>query len=191
MLKTPIVRRHRDFLPCCLPPHKSVIANLEIKCLLAHITIPTDFPFNASSLVQTYQWRAFLPPYYLSQFNVLEDHINLLQFGVIDDFEEADHIRMSDLLQNSNLPLGLVFWRHCDPAEPTLLRESLYDLDCYVFAGLKTACQFDLAVYTSAYLVDDLVLINQFTASNEVLLNLCFMCPKNGISRYTLESNCL
>ena len=114
---------------------------------------------------------------------MLKDHIDLLQLGVIDNFEEADHIRMPDLLQNSNLPLGFVFWRDCDPAESTFLGESLYDLDSYVFAGLKTASQFDLAMHTSAYLIDDLVLINQFTASNEVLLNLCLMCPAVGLAK--------
>jgi len=44
-------------------------------------------------------------------------------------------------------------------------------------ARLKTARQFDLAMHTSSYLVDDLILIDKLSASNEVLFDLCLMGP--------------
>ncbi len=41
----------------------------------------------------------------------------------------------------------------------------------------KTARQLDLAMYTSSYLVDDLILIDELSASNEILFDLCLVGP--------------
>jgi hypothetical protein len=121
---------------------------------------------------------------------MLENHIYLLQLGVIDDFEEADNIRVSYFLQDSYLPLGFVLWCDSDPAKPTFLGKPWYDLDSYKVTCLKTAGQFDLAMNTSSYLVDDLILIDELSASNEVLLDLCLMGPVEKLAILKLEAHC-
>jgi hypothetical protein len=119
---------------------------------------------------------------------MLENHIYLLQFGVVDDFKEADNIRVSHFLQDSYLTLGFVLWCDSDPAKPTFLGKSRYDLDSYIVTCLKTACQFDLAMNTSSYLVDDLILIDELSASNVVLLNLCLMGPVEKLAVLKVEA---
>ncbi len=51
----------------------------------------------------------------------------------------------------------------------------MYDLDGNIVTGFQTACQLDLAVNPSTNLVDDLVLVYEFAASDEILFNLSFV----------------
>ena len=93
---------------------------------------------------------------------------------------------MPNLLENSDLPLRLVFRRHCDPSKPALLGEALYDFDGDMVTGLETACQFDLAMYASANLIDDFVLVDQLAASEEILFNLSFVGSDWHMSAYVM-----
>lgn len=114
---------------------------------------------------------------YLPKLDILKDHIYLLELWVIDDFEQADNIRMSYLLQDCNLSFGLALGSDSDLAQSTFLGEPLYDLDRHNVARLKTTGSLDFAKYPSTNLIDDLVLIDELAACDEVLFDLCFMSP--------------
>lgn len=82
---------------------------------------------------------------------------------------------MSNLLEDSDLSLRLIFRRHRDSSQLALLGESLYDLDGDIFSRLETPSQLDLAMYPSANLVDDLVLVYQLSPGDEILFDLGFV----------------
>jgi hypothetical protein len=87
-------------------------------------------------------------------------------------------------LENSDLPLGLIFGRDGDLAKAAFLGEPLYDLDGDVVTCFETTGQLDFAMYPSAYLIDDFVLIYKLATSDEVLLNLCLMRPRIELASY-------
>lgn len=84
---------------------------------------------------------------------------------------------MPDFLQDSNLALGFVLWGDGDPSQSTFLGKPLYDLDGNIVTSLEATSEFDLSMDPSANLIDNLVLIDQLAARNEILFNLCFACP--------------
>lgn len=112
---------------------------------------------------------------------MLQDHIYLLQFWIIDNLEQPNDVGVSDLLEDGNFSLCLALGRHCYPSQPALLGKALDDLDRDKVASLQAPGQFDLAMYTSAYLVDDLILIDQLASSDEILLNLGLVSPEGGM----------
>jgi hypothetical protein len=166
---------------CVLRPLKILLAletallDLEVLLILTRILLTSLFLLYPASLVLADPWITLPPPHYLSELDTLQHHVDLLQFGVIDDFEEADDIGMSDLLENGNLSLGLILWGDGDSSKSALLGEALHDLDSHILSCLETPRQFDLAMNASAYLVDDLVLIYQFATGEGILFDLGFV----------------
>ena len=108
---------------------------------------------------------------------MFQHHVDFLQLRIVDHFEQTDNIGMADLLQDGDFSLCLVFRRNGDSSQLALLGEALYDLDRNKVTRLKTSCQFDLAMHAPADLFNDLVLVYQFAAGNEVLLDLGFVGP--------------
>ena len=97
-----------EFCSLCLLALTTALEKLEVFLVFSELLLSLLLPFDPASLVEAYLVVALLPPHNLSQLDVLQHHIDLLEFGIIDHFQEADHVGMSDLLENSNLPLCLV-----------------------------------------------------------------------------------
>lgn len=108
---------------------------------------------------------------------MLQHHVYLLEFRIVDNFYQADDIWMPNLLQDSDFPLCLILGRDCDPPEPSFLREALYNFDRNILLRVQAACKFDLSMYTAPNFVDDLVLIDQFPPGYKILFDLCLVCP--------------
>jgi hypothetical protein len=79
-----------------------VLFLLGRRCGTAH------FSFNSASLILADVRQALLPPHNLSKFDMLEDHVDFLELGVINDFKKGHDIRVSDFLLYGNLLLGLI-----------------------------------------------------------------------------------
>lgn len=158
--------------PLCFLLLTTSLDHLEVFLFIGGLLLPKLLSFYPSPFVDADLRRALLAPYNFPKLNMFQHHVDLLQFGIVDDFQQADDVGVTDLLENGDLPLCLVFGRNGDSPKLALLGEALYDLDRNIVACLETSCQFDLAMDASAYFFDDLVLVYQLATGNKVLLDL-------------------
>lgn len=158
-----------------MPPFQDT----TIVFLLCSKRLASLLSFSSPALKSTDMRQSLLSPDNLSTLDVLKDHVDLLEFGIVNDFEEGDHIGMSNLLQDGNFPLGLLLGIHIGSnlAEPSLLGESWDDLDSHIFSILEVSGQFDLAMDTAADLVNDLVVVDDLSARRKVPIDIGDMSP--------------
>lgn len=162
------------------------LQQLPVFLVLGRLLLPPLLPLDPPALVDAYLVVALLAPDDLAELDVFQDHVDLLELGVVDDLQEADDVGMSNLLEDGDLPFRLVLGRHGDPAQLALLGEALYDLDGYIIARLETPGQFDLAMHAATDLVDDLVLVDQLAPADLIEIDVGFV----GSRRMTLASSC-
>jgi hypothetical protein len=150
----------------------AVLKQLFVAILFGGRELASHLAFYASSFVKTNMRETLLSPYDFSKFYMFKDHVNLLEFWVIDDFEEGDYVGVADLLQDGNLLLCLVLGRLCrNLAETSLLRETWNDLDSHVFACLEVPGQLDFAVHATTNFFDHFILVDEFPTRSGVRVN--------------------
>ncbi|KAI6756787.1 hypothetical protein HG530_011385 [Fusarium avenaceum] len=127
----------------CLGKFKVVIKIFGFRfgyCIIRGWKFASHLAFYATSFGETNMRKALLAPNNFAEFHVFKDHINLLEFRVIDDFEECNHIRMTYLLQYGDFLFRLVLGGLCrNLSEASLLRKTWNDLDGHIFASLEVA----------------------------------------------------
>ncbi|KAI6764652.1 hypothetical protein HG531_012539 [Fusarium graminearum] len=147
----------------------SMFKQLFVAILFGGRELASHLAFYASSFVKTDVRETFLSPYDFSEFYMFEDHVNLLEFGVIDDFEEGDYIGVADLFQDGDLLFRLVLGRLCrDLSETSLLGEPWNNLDGDVFTCLEVPGQLDFAVHAAANFFDHFILVDEFPACSGI-----------------------
>lgn len=157
--------------------HPAALEHLEQLLFLGVVILASQLSLYPSSLKCANLRRAFPSPLDLAQFDILEDHVDLLVIGIIDDLVEADDVRVSYLLEDRNLPLRLSLWRDRGSAESPFLRVSLYDLDGDLLVGLEVPSELHLAMDAATNLSQDLVLIDHLSAGDKVLFDGCLVRP--------------
>lgn len=117
--------------------------------------------------------QALLPPNNFSPLYMLKNHVDLLQLGVIDNLEKRDNVRMSNLLQNGDLPVDVLL-RIPGGQFPQAagLGQTRDNLDSHIFAILEVLSKFDLAMLATPYFLDDLVLVDEFAAGCIVAIDV-------------------
>lgn len=105
--------------------------------------------------------QAFFAPDNLAELYMLENHVDLLELGIVNHLEQGDNVGVPDFFENGNLLLGLVLGRHGrDSSKAAFFGEARYDFDGDVVGGLYVAGQLDLAMHAAANLFDNLVLVD-------------------------------
>lgn len=158
-------------------PESTAFFLSEMFFRFAHVSFASDISLHTSALKCAYGLYTLFPPRYFSMSDMFQNHVDLLQLWIVDDLQETDDVWMSDLLENGNLSFRLVLRGNSHLAKPSFLREALYDFNGHIIARLQAACQFDLAMLTSSNLVNDFVLVDEFSSRYEVLFDQCFVCP--------------
>lgn len=175
VLETPVVSRSALELslflcPFCVPQGLALLKEPFKLLLLRGGLFAARFPLDAASLVFANVRQSLLPPDNLAEFDMFEHHVNLLQFGVIDDLEQGNDIGMAYLFEDGDLPLAFVLGRHGrDFAEPALLGKARDDFDGDKLSILRVPRQLDLAMHAPAKLLDDFIIVDVFSARGAVM----------------------
>lgn len=147
----------------------SVVENLLVLLLFGSLRLASHLALDASPFELADMWETLLAPDHFTKFDVLENHVDLLKFRIVDNFEEGDDVFMSDLLENGDFLLGLVLrGLGGDPTESSFLRKSRNDLDGHVLAGLHVSSQLDLSMHAPANLLNHLILVDGFPTGSGV-----------------------
>lgn len=148
------------------------------------IILATKLPLNPPSFEGTNAYVSLSPPLYFSMLDEFQDHVDLVEVRVVNDLVQAYDVRVPNLLENGDLPLGLVFWRDGDLSKTALSpRVPLYDLDGHpevvVLWSVLVSCNLDLAVNSPSDLGKNLILVDEL-ASGRLVLDSCLVSSDVG-----------
>lgn len=119
------------------------------------------------------QWqnRAFVRvlPLDLAAFHVFDHEIDLSGRRIVNDFDEADNMRVDALFHDGNLATDLLLVRCLGPSQAST-GSLVHNLDGTEFVRSCIPTQLDLAVDTSTQLLDDHVLVNHLVSSHGIIL---------------------